>query len=491
MSSHREIFKVTAVIGGTQFITLGFGILRNKALALLLGPSGVGLASLYTSAVAFIGDMSGLGISSSGVRQIAATAAGEDPSRLNRTIVTLRYTSLLCGIVGMIVAAVLAPQLSMAMFGDLSHRWSVTAMAVTLFFGALSAGQTAILQGLRHLRELALFQIFSSILGTLACLGFILLFRESGIVPYLVASSFLALCFSSWYTRRFVWVERVPPKEILMEAGNLVKMGVAFTFSALLTGFVAYWTRIEIQRAIGTAAVGIFTATWTLSSYYVGFVLSAMGTDLVRRLAAAADDNVSVNRLVNEQTETGLLIALPGVVATITLAPWVLITFYSKDFVLGDATVRWQILGVFLRLLSWPLVYVLIARGASLWYAITEAVSWVFYLIVFHFCVGRWQLEGAGIAFLGLYIFSTVMLTALIAAQTGFRWTSQVFSIFLTSALFIGLALAGLLTLPSPWSTISGLAVTSAAGIYSVRKLEGLLGVSSVRWLFIKLFRKR
>ena len=110
---------------------------------------------------------------------------------------------------------------------------------------------------------------------------------------------------------------------------------------------------------------------------------------------------------------------------------------------------------------------------------------------MFHFCVGRWQLEGAGIAFLGLYIFSSVMLTALIAAQTGFRWTSHVLSIFLTSALFIGLALTGLVTLAPPWSTISGLAVTAAAGIYSVRKLEALLGVNSVRWLVVKLLRRR
>ncbi len=46
MSSHRQIFKSTALIGGTQVINMGIGIVRTKALAVLLGPAGMGLAGL-------------------------------------------------------------------------------------------------------------------------------------------------------------------------------------------------------------------------------------------------------------------------------------------------------------------------------------------------------------------------------------------------------------------------------------------------------------
>ena len=73
MSSHRQIFKSTALIGGMQVVTLAIGVVRNKALALLLGRSGVGLAGLYLAATTLIGSLAGLGINSSGVRQIAAT----------------------------------------------------------------------------------------------------------------------------------------------------------------------------------------------------------------------------------------------------------------------------------------------------------------------------------------------------------------------------------------------------------------------------------
>src|ERR1700683_2244435 len=101
MSSHRQIFKSTALIGGMQVVNLGIGIVRNKALALLLGTSGWGLAGLYTSAASLIGSVSGLGINSSGVRQIAAAVGTGDDNRIARTIITLRRASLISGFLGM------------------------------------------------------------------------------------------------------------------------------------------------------------------------------------------------------------------------------------------------------------------------------------------------------------------------------------------------------------------------------------------------------
>src|SRR5208337_3218913 len=103
--------------------------------------------------------------------------------------------------------------------------------------------------------------------------------------------------------------------------------------------------------------------TWTLSTLYVGFVLNAMGADFYPRLTSLAADNMMVNRLVNEQTEMGLLIAVPGVLATLTLAPWVLKIFYSVQFVPAVEIVRWQIVGILLRVVSWPMGFVQLAKG--------------------------------------------------------------------------------------------------------------------------------
>ena len=59
-ASYHRILRSTSIIGGASFINIAIGVLRTKVLAVLLGPAGVGLASLYTcllyTSVVWVGD---------------------------------------------------------------------------------------------------------------------------------------------------------------------------------------------------------------------------------------------------------------------------------------------------------------------------------------------------------------------------------------------------------------------------------------------------
>ena len=138
----------------------------------------------------------------------------------------------------------------------------------------------------------------------------------------------------SWHYGRKVPLADVPlsPRQTLREARSLLKLGLAFLASGLLTMGAAYAVRVLIVRSVGLEEAGLYGAAWTLGGLYVGFILQALGTDFYPRLVAAAHDDALNNRLVNEQAEVGLLLALPGVLATLGLAPLVLTVFYSAAF---------------------------------------------------------------------------------------------------------------------------------------------------------------
>lgn len=142
------------------------------------------------------------------------------------------------------------------------------------------------------------------------------------------------------------------------------------------------------------------------------------------RLTAAVHDHGSLNRLVNEQTEMGVLIAVPGVLGTLTLAPWVMHVLYSSAFVQGAEVARWQILGVFLRVLCWPLGYVLIAKRKSLLFTLTELAFGMVNVGLILVCMKWWRLEGLGISFALSYLVYTVMMVAVVWRLTGFRWSA-------------------------------------------------------------------
>lgn len=479
MSSHRQIFKSTALIGGTQVINMGIGIVRTKALALMLGPAGMGLAGLYMAATGVIGSVAGLGLNISGVRQIAEAAGTNDEIRIARSIITLRRVVLISGVLGMVLVLVLAPLLSRTTFGDNKHVFGVALMSLTLLFGGISAGQSALLQGLRRLRDLAAAQVLGTVFGALVSVALVWWLREQGIVPFLVVISAFGILLSWWFARRVPVAEvTVSWRETLAESRGLLVMGMAFMAAGLIASGTAYLTRVLVQRQLGMEAVGIYTATWTLSSYYVGFVLSAMGADFMPRLTGAARDHVLLNRLVNEQAEMGVLIAVPGVLATMTLAPWVLHLFYSGAFVRGADVARWQILGVFMQVVSWPLGLVLIAKGKSLLYTVSQLLYGVINVGLIYLCMKLWGLEGTGIAFAAYNLLVFAIVNAICWRLTGFRWSATALKILAPAVLVLGGIFACIRCLPESWSLGIGLLAIAMAGVFSMTTLQKLLDVN-------------
>ncbi len=106
----------------------------------------------------------------------------------------------------------------------------------------------------------------------------------------------------------------------------MLKLGFAFMASALMMTGVAYVVRLILSREVGLDAAGLYQSAWTLGGLYVGFVLQAMGADFYPRLTGVARDNAACNRMVNEQAQVSLLLAGPGVIATLVFAPLVICT---------------------------------------------------------------------------------------------------------------------------------------------------------------------
>ena len=99
-TSHVEALKSTSIMGGSSAIIILIRMVRTKAMAILLGPAGIGLEAIYDSVVSLARIGVDLGISSSGVRQIASATGSGSRTTIAITVFTLRRVCFLLGIVG-------------------------------------------------------------------------------------------------------------------------------------------------------------------------------------------------------------------------------------------------------------------------------------------------------------------------------------------------------------------------------------------------------
>ena len=464
-------------MGGAQGINYLIGMVRTKLVAVLLGPSGVGLVGLYLSAVGLLGTFAGLGISSSGVREIAEAHGSGDPERMAGTLKTLRRTCWITGIFGWVLTAVISYPLSIWTFNSPEYSWALAILGITLLFGSISGGQTALIQGSRRIGDLARLNILGVIAGTIVAVGLYWWLGKNGIVPVLITTSAINLSFSWWFARK---IQVIPVKQSFAEtwknSKRLIGLGLAFMWSGLLTAAVGLAIRAIIVRDFGLDANGVYQAAWGISGMFAGFILGAMGTDFYPRLTAVSNDHPTMIRIVNEQTEIGILLALPGLVGTLIFAPWVIRLFYTARFLPGAELLPWFVLGVFVTIISWPQGYIMLALGSGKWFALTETIALGVQLgltVLFLKLVGLW---GVALAYFLLHILYSIIVFAVSTHLIRFRWSAKVVRMLMEATLLVGVAFALRRFLPEWAATSSGALLTASAGFYTLRGLASRLG---------------
>lgn len=479
-SSHAQILKSSALIGGSSAINLVIGMVRTKAMALLLAPAGYGLFALYWNIADLARIVAGMGINNSGVRQIAEAVGCGDEQRIARTVVTLRRVAVILGILGALLLLALSIPVSRLSFGDDTHAEAIALLSLTVLLGAVSNGQMALLQGMRRVADLAQASIWGALFGTLSSIPIIYFYREQGVVPALVGIALLGFFISWWFSRRIkVRQVAMTTGEIAREAAGMLKLGFVFMTSALLTTGVTYAVQLILLHEIGNAsgiesgkaALGCYQAAWFVGGYFASFILQAMGTDFYPRLTAAANDNGECNRLVNEQAEVGLLLAGPGLLATLTFAPLVILLQYSAKFGPAADILRWICLGMMLRVIAWPIAFIIIAKNAQALFFCTEVVGAALQVGLIWLGVRSYGLNGAGMGFFGMYVAYLIGIYCIVRSLSGFRWTAENIRI----ASLYGVAIAALFVspyfLPRPVVLVAGSAATLLMGIFSLKRL--------------------
>lgn len=474
--TYTQILKSTIWMGGSSLINVALGIVRNKAMAVFLGPEGVGLMGLYGSIIDIAQAIAGLGVGGSGVRQVAEAAGSGDDTRVSRTAATLRRLSVLLGLLGVLLLAGLAFPISSLTFGDHQHVGAIFLLALAVFFRLVSSGESALIQGVRGISSLAYINVLSGLFATIVTIPLIYLFGSQAIAPALVGTAALSALSIWWFSRQIrLPVASLSARQFRVESTALLRLGVAFMISTLLTFGTAYLIRIIVLTNGGVEAAGLYQAAWAIGGLYTGFILQAMGTDFYPRLTAAIGDKDDCNRLVNEQAEISMLLAGPGLLATLTLAPFIMSLFYSAQFQGAVELLRWLCLGMMLRIIVWPVGFIIVAKGAQKIFLCTEVAATVVHLGLAWLLVPKLGVSGSGVAFFGLYLWHSVLIYMVVRRLTGFRWSAANRRHGLIMLSLSGLVFLAVGNLPLWFALSTGSVAVILTSFYSLRRLVLLL----------------
>jgi PST family polysaccharide transporter len=422
------------------------------------------------------GTLAGMGLGNSGVRQIAASSG--NPETLARVRSALWIGNLTLGFVAALLLWLFQGSVAEWVLNDSSRSADVAWLGLGVLLTLVASSQTALLQGLRRIGDLALVSILGSLLGATVGIAAVWWMGEKGVIAFLLMGPATSVLVAAYYTRNLSAGDKLTLKltELLPEWRSMFLLGAVFMLTALMTELTQLTIRAMITSELGINATGQFQASWAISMQYISFVLGAMAADYYPRLTESINDRGASNSLVAQQVEFSLLLAAPVIMAMMALAPWIIKILYSKEFADSVSILRWQIMGDIFKIASWPLGFILVARAEKGLFFFTQTLWLSAYLLLIWIGLPLFGLEITGIAFLVCYVIG-------FAANCLIAWRVNGFTYGENTPLLIAIVvLCAFIMLLSAWddrvSAVAGTLLALGMGVYTLRRMakQGAFG---------------
>ena len=374
-NSYRNILKGTTIFGGVQIFNILINLVRGKFVAIILGPEGMGIASLFTSSSATIQRLSSLGLSQSIVRETAATH--DDKEKRAEVISTVKRLVRITSLMGAIICIALCIPLSRLTFGSSDYSWQFILLGAAVAFGIAGNGKLALLQGLHQVKRISKASVIGGLTGL--CIGVPLyyIFGDKGIVPAIVAVALAMYIFYSVSLRKCRVKEKsgLSWRESLPIAKKLMMLGIVLMASDLIGSLMIYMINLFLRYFGSVDEVGLYQAANSVTNQYAGLVFAAMAMDYFPRLSKTCADNAEMRKIVNRQTEIVSFLIAPAMCLLILSAPLVIRVLLSSEFFEIIPLMRWFGLGVLVKALSYPMGYISLAKGNKRVFFILEGIA--------------------------------------------------------------------------------------------------------------------
>lgn len=474
----KSIFRSTIILSGSSVVKILLSLVTAKVMALYLQPAGYGYYGLLQSFVGITSLVVGMGVATGLVRLGAGAVTHADQA----TISSLRSASwLLFAGMGCLVLVITVPlrySISLWALGNRGYGQTILLMVIATLFMVAGEIQMGTLNAYHRVEALGKCGVASALLAAAVSISMVLIWHIQGIVPAVIGGASVNYAVSRFFLTREIGPVQLQPvrRDMFKAAWSLLRFGGPYAASMLVGTGVQLALPIVVLHLLSTESVGFYKAASAISVSYLGFLVTAMGQDYYPRVSAVADQPGALVGLINEQHRLVMIVAVPMILGTLALVPYLVPLVYSRKFVPTVEILEWQLIGDLFKFSSWTMSFVILARSRSFVFFLSELIPGTANLLMTWLAVHWFGLPGLGISFLVTFMIYYLIVWFIVRAEIPLVWTSSnkmMMVASLTAALVIRI-------LPSTaWASlrsIIALSLTGLAGAWSLCAIRQELG---------------
>lgn len=401
--SSRKVLTAASVFTGVQSINMACSLVRNKLMAILVGPIGVGLIILYNSITDLVSMTTRMNMDQTAMREIARVESTDSAAIAH---IVMRWAYFL-GLCGMAFMCAFSPILSRWSFGDTSHWPSFCILSVVPFSLSVGVGYQAIMQGMREFRRIARVSLITALGGIAISIPLICILRIKSVVPIILTYAVLQ-GLTAWFLRvRFNKSPSIPLREVYNRGIGFVRLGAILTGGLVVTMLANYIFVLFLNSYASTSELGIYQAGYTIINTYMGVLFTGVWVEYFPSVTAVIHSSARTRIVVSHRIAVTNLVLLPIIIVTIMCAPLIVQLIYAQSFMDMLPYLVIGLAGLSLKAASWCLAVPVVAKGDGGAYLCLETASAVTGLVLNIIGFTTFGFYGLGVAYVlwyGIYL---------------------------------------------------------------------------------------
>ena len=366
-----NLLKTSALNGVAVLIKTATMFILNKILAVYVGPGGYAAIGQFQNFIQMVTTFAGSAINTAVIKYTAEYH--EDETKQRAIWKAAGSSVLIFSFIFSLIILIFQKQLSLYIFQTTAYQSVFVWFAAFLVLFNLNALFLAILNGKKEILKLVVANIAGSILSLLVT-GFLAV--QYHLYGALIALSIyqsiaffvtLFLCYkANWFNISYLFGKIEP---------HIAKKFAAFALMALVSAVCVPLSQMAIRfylsQEFGLNYAGYWEAMIRLSAAYLMLVTTTLGVYYLPRLAELTHLD-EIKKEVYLGYKFIFPLAVIGGLSVYLLRDWIIALLFSQAFMPMRDLFLWQMIGDSLKIGSWILAYLMLAKAMTKLFVTTE-----------------------------------------------------------------------------------------------------------------------
>ena len=402
------LIKTSVLTGISTIIKVISAFVINKVIAIYVGPSGLAIVGQLQNFMELIVTFSNGAITNGIVKYTAEYQTIEQKQKIFSSSIVI---SLVCSLIISIFLFGFSDYLSKLILKDVQYSSVFIVFGLTIFLFALNTVLMSILNGQKEIKKYILVNIASSIFSLFFTSFLIMQLNLMGALYALVVNQsvifFVTLVFvvkSNWF--KLEYFKQGLDKESLSKLSRYSLMAIT---SALTVPVSHLIIRNYIGENLGWDSAGYWQGIWYISTMYLMIITTSLSIYYLPKLSEIQD-----NSELKKEIYSGYKIIMPIVivmsVAIFLLKEYIILIAFSDKFMPMMELFAWQLIGDVIKIASWLLGFITLAKAMTKIFIYTEIGFSVLFVILSIYFINTFGLIGITYAFSLNYFLYLIMM---------------------------------------------------------------------------------